>query len=105
LPILNAIIKNKEKWRRVQESINYVKKNGYLPTEIDKEKDKVIGASVAELKVSIVEIAPKISKLKKNLTLNPDSKKADGWQIELSRLVAIKSDILLKIEKLRNERA
>ena len=105
LPIIEAINKIKSNWKRVQESIIFVNKNGHLPSRVESEKTYSPGSSIAEIKVELQRIAPNITKKQNNLRDFPMSKKADEWRTELSKLLAIREDLIGKKNKIEYERA
>lgn len=104
-PIVSSLLSIREAWKRIQEDIIYVERNGRLPIGKKEVNDSPVGSSTAELKVQLQLLYPNISKLKKKIEEMPDSKKVDGWKADYDRLLAIKIDTINKIKKIENERA
>lgn len=105
LSIITALNKLKESWRRVQESIIFVDRNGHLPSIIKAEKVYSPGGSLAEIKVELQRIAPNITKKQNNIRDFPESKKMDEWRTELAKLLAIREDLIKKKTSIENERS
>ncbi len=95
-PIVAQILRIKEQWKGVQIKIINAEKGIFLMPEIEKPK-KVNSAASAELKLSLAQINPNISKLKKKIAEQTTSKRLQGWKEELSQLYAIKNDILKQL--------
>lgn len=99
-PIVAQILRIKEQWKDVQTKIINAEKGIYI-TEVEKveKPKKVNNSAVTELKSSLAQINPNISKLKKKIAEQTTSKRLQGWIDELGQLQAIKNDIL---KQLRN---
>lgn len=86
----------KEEWKKVHTNIIQVERTGnYQITE----QPKIISPIVAQLKVTLQEINPNISKLKKKLANDPNNKKRAEWEENLGRLQIQKKAILKSIEE------
>lgn len=96
-PITKQINAIKEEWKKVHTNIIQVEKTGNY--QIEDEKPKIITPVVAQLKVTLQEINPNISKLKKKLANDPNNKKRAEWEENLGRLQIQKMAILKSIEQ------
>ncbi len=94
--IVAQILSKKEEWKSVQTKIIQVEKGTYIEAVIEKPK-KFNTAAVAELKLSVAQINPNISKLKKKIAEQTTSKRLQGWVEELGQLTAIKNDMIKQI--------
>jgi len=95
-PVMNRIESIQLQWKNVQAEISDFDKNGRIKQEIE---TKVIPVDSAILKLSLAEINPNISKLKKKIENDPYSKRVDRWKEQLFKLELQKQEIHNKLKQ------
>ena len=97
--VIDEILSKREKWKFLRYRIDTGNRH---PDDRPEKPRTVTGTSEAEILRELNATRVNISKYKKKLIENPDSKKFYQWQDELERLEAIKEEAERELVRLRN---
>ena len=100
-PVIGKILDVRKAWKVLRSRVDYFQKNGKFPDATPSKPTQEMSASEAELRVELGRINVNISKYAKKIKDNPDHAKQQLWQEELSRMMAMKTDINQQITRIK----